>query len=310
MKQVKIMLDAGHYGKSNRSAAVKAYYESDFTFKFCEMLKENLEDYGIVADMTREEQEKDLSLESRGKAAKGYDLFLSIHSNAVGNGIDNSVDYPVAITMINDEKVSIDEESLAIGEKLAQVVEEIMQTTQAARTYTRKSSNDRDKNGILDDEYYGVLNSAKSVGVPGIILEHSFHTNVRSANWLLDDDNLRRLAVAEAKALAKHYGISKEEPEQEWYRVRTAWNKPESQIGAYRKYENAVDGCPENYGVYNNKGTELYRRRTEYVVKSGDTLGKIAKKYGVSVDSIIEANRSEYPKITADLIRVGWKLVL
>lgn len=55
MKQVKIMLDAGHFGKYNQSTAVKAYFESDFTFKFCNMLKENLEDYGILADITREQ---------------------------------------------------------------------------------------------------------------------------------------------------------------------------------------------------------------------------------------------------------------
>jgi len=33
------LLDAGHYGKYNRSTAVKVYYESDFTFKFCNLLK-------------------------------------------------------------------------------------------------------------------------------------------------------------------------------------------------------------------------------------------------------------------------------
>ena len=83
MKQVKIMLDAGHYGKYNWSAAVKAYYESDFTFKFCNMLKEHLEDYGILADITRNQQ-------------------------------------------VNDDKLTIDEESMVIGEKLVQAVEETM----------------------------------------------------------------------------------------------------------------------------------------------------------------------------------------
>ena len=40
------------------------------------------------------------------------------------------------------------------------------------------------------------------LGVPGIILEHSFHTNNRSAKWLQDPVNLRKLAVAEAAVLA------------------------------------------------------------------------------------------------------------
>ena len=111
MKEVKIMLDAGHYGKYNRSTAVKAYYESDFTFKFCNMLKEELTVYGIKTDTTRKDHAKDLRLFARGKAAKGYDLFISIHSNATGSGsVNNTVDYPVAITMVNDSKVTIDEE--------------------------------------------------------------------------------------------------------------------------------------------------------------------------------------------------------
>lgn len=48
----------------------------------------------------------------------------------------------------------------------------------------------------------------------------------------------------------------------------------------------------------------------EYVVKSGDTLGKIAKKYNTSVDNIVKANRAKYPKITANHIVTGWKLVI
>lgn len=317
MKEVKIMLDAGHDGKYNRSPAVKAYYESDFTFKFVNMLKEELAAYGIKADTTRKDQGEKLDLFARGKAAAGYDLFISIHSNATGSGVNDTVDYPVAITMVNDNKVTIDEESKAVGEKLVKVVGEVMQTTQAARTWTRKSENDRDGNGIKDDEYYGVLNGAKQAGVPGIILEHSFHTNTRVTNWLLNDDNLRAMAAAEAAALAVHYGVSKKddqeaEPEQAatWYYVRKSWEDSNSQTGAYLEKEDAVKDCPEGYTVYEAKITEVYTKERVYVVKSGDTLGKIAKKYSTSVDNIVKANREKYPKITADYIVVGWKLVI
>ena len=108
---IKIMLDAGHHGKYNRSPAVPAYYESDFAFKFTNMLAAALQAYGFAVGTTRPEQAKDLALQSRGKAAAGYDLFISIHSNAVGSGVNNSVDYPVAITMVDNERLSIDEVS-------------------------------------------------------------------------------------------------------------------------------------------------------------------------------------------------------
>ena len=48
----------------------------------------------------------------------------------------------------------------------------------------------------------------------------------------------------------------------------------------------------------------------EYVVKSGDTLGEIAKKYATSVDKIVQDNKAKYPKITPNFIRAGWKLVI
>lgn len=378
MKEIKIMLDAGHYGKYNRSPAVPAYYESDFTFKFVNMLKAALEACDFTVGTTRKDQAKDLGLTNRGEAAKGYNLFISIHSNAVGRGVNNSVDYPVAITMVNDDKVSIDEESKAVGEILAQVVAATMGTSQVARTYTKLSANDRDGNGIKDDEYYGVLHGAKLVGVPGIILEHSFHTNAKAAAWLLKESNLQAMAAAEAAALAKYYGMEKsqaagsQEPEKQqeaaatWYRVRKSWEDAASQIGAYRVKDNAIKNCPDGYTVYGDKGEVIYKNKTidtnankwyrvrkswedkdsqlgayklydnavnncpagyavfddngdvlyrnvaavEHEVKAGDKLGLIAKKYGTTVDKIVSDNKGKYPQITANYIRVGWKLVI
>lgn len=40
---VKVCLDAGHYGKYNRSPAVLSYYESDMTWKLHNYLKKELE---------------------------------------------------------------------------------------------------------------------------------------------------------------------------------------------------------------------------------------------------------------------------
>lgn len=380
MAKVKIMLDAGHAGKYNRSPGVPAYYESDFTFKFVNMLIKELQQYGIEAGRTRESQDKDLDLTARGKAAKGCNLFISVHSNAVGSGVNNSVDYPVAITMVQDNKTTIDEESKAVGEKLAAVVAKVMGTNQAGRTYTKLSANDRDGNGIFDDEYYGVLHGAKLVKVPGIIIEHSFHTCNAAATWLLNDDNLRRLAAAEAATLADHYGMKKgtpgtedqEEQKQQavqeantatwyrvrkswkdvqsqlgayrikdnalkncpegysvfdndgnviysnnaakatWYRVRKSWGDAASQVGAYKVYDNAVNSCPAGYAVYDDNGNVLYRNvsQHEYTVVAGDTLGKIARDFGTTVEAIVEANKGRYPRITPSYIVTGWKLVI
>lgn len=188
-----ICIDAGHYGKYNRSPAVSSYYESDMAWKLHLKLKRYLEAYGVRVITTRETQAKDLALEKRGKVAKGCDLFISIHSNAVGSKVDNSTDYPLACCSVSGK-------ADAIGQKLAKCVASTMGTKQSGRILKKKW-------GTAD--YYGVLRGAASVGVAGVLLEHSFHTNTAATNWLLNDSNLDRLARAEADCIAKHYGLSK-----------------------------------------------------------------------------------------------------
>ena len=65
------------------------------------------------------------------------------------------------------------------------------------------------QNSAHNADYYGVIRFTAAFGVTGMILEHSFHTNTRMTTWLLDDENLKRLAAAEAAVLAEHYGLKK-----------------------------------------------------------------------------------------------------
>ena len=187
-----VCLDAGHYGKYNRSPVVPEYYESEMNWKLHNFLATELTGYGIEVWKTRTKQEKDLSLSERGKASKGCDLFLSIHSNACGT---ESVDRPVVI-------VQLDGRGDVLGALLAQCIRDVMQTNDPYKVATRKG---------ISGEYYGVLRGAAQVGTVGMILEHSFHTNTRAAKWLLVDDNLRKLAKAEVKVIAEYFGVCGEE---------------------------------------------------------------------------------------------------
>ena len=60
-------------------------------------LKKELEAFGIGVVTTRTNQNTDRALYERGAASKGCNLFISLHSNAVGNGVNENVDYPVDI---------------------------------------------------------------------------------------------------------------------------------------------------------------------------------------------------------------------
>lgn len=201
-----VCLDAGHYGKYNRSPVVPAYYESDMNWKLQALLREQLESYGIEVKQTRTNKAKDLALYKRGAAAEDADLFLSLHSNAADA---ESVDRPVGIYLVDDDCSEIDERSKELAILLSQVVADVMQTKDEARTYSKLAGSDRDGDGLKNDDYYGVLYGAHQVGTAGVILEHSFHTNTRAAEWLLVDSNLAKLAKAEAQAIAEYFGMTK-----------------------------------------------------------------------------------------------------
>ena len=199
MQVIKICLDAGHYGKYNQSPVNKKYYESETMFKLTEYLKVELLEYkDCHVITTRKEQEKDLALYSRGKRAKGYDLFISNHSNAVGSGTNNDVDY---VVVYRGYKNKNNAERLGLG--LANAIADTMGTKQTPRTSTRKSEKG-------EWEYYGVLRGADDANCPLFyIVENSFHTNSESTEWLLNDENLKKLAQAQAKTIAEYYMLSK-----------------------------------------------------------------------------------------------------
>ena len=188
----KICIDAGHYGRYNRSPAVKTYFESEMTWKLHLLLKKHLERFGFTVITTRSNKDKDLSLYERGKASKGCDLFLSLHSNATGSGVNESVDRV-------DVYAPLSGKGHDIARKLANCIVEVMGTKQGGNVKTRKGNN---------GEYYGVLRGAAAVGTVGLLVEHSFHTCTRSAKWLLDGNNLDKLAKAEAEVLAAYFGVS------------------------------------------------------------------------------------------------------
>ena len=194
MNKVKICLDAGHVGsRYNQSPVVKTYYESAAMWSLHLKLKTALEALGFEVVTTRASIDTKLDVYDRGAASKGCDVFLSLHSNACGT---ESVDYPVvyrAYDGLNGSDV--------LAGKLAARISAEMGTAQAGRTAIRKNS--------AGNEYYGVLRGARAVGTPQYLLvEHSFHTNARAAQWLLSDIHLAGLALAEAEVLAEHYGLS------------------------------------------------------------------------------------------------------
>ena len=274
-KKLKICLDAGHYGKYNRSPVVTQYYESDFTWAFTNYEKAELERLGFEVVLTRTDKNKDLDLTKRGKTAKGCVLFISKHSNACGT---ESVDHPsIIIPRVEGEVIITDCSVLAnrIGDN---IVKEIG-TKQKAKVYDKDAGYDRNKNGKSgDDEYYGVMDGAQRTDCPMyMIVEHGFHTNTSTAKWLLNDSNVKRLAISEANVIANF--------------LKERYDLPTT--GTETQTENKNDFIPP---------TDTYT----YIVCKGDSLGKIAGAFHVSVDDIVALNNIA----NRNLIYVGQKLLI
>lgn len=186
-----VTLDAGHYGKYNQSPVNKNFYESDFTWKMCNYMAKFFKEADVKVRFTRSKKDVDKALFERGYYAKGSNIFLSIHANACDT---ERVDYPIVIRGYNEKETN----KLAL--KLAEKIQEVMNTLQDGRTAIRK--------GKTGNEYYGVLRGAKAGNVRyRFIIEHSFYTNKEAVNFLLDDKKVEKLAKAEVDVILNYFNI-------------------------------------------------------------------------------------------------------
>ena len=71
--------------------------------------------------------------------SRGCDLFISDHSNAVGSGINEAVDYVAVYHLTEDSTTRVDDISKEIAGKLARLIADVMGTSQGWRLVTRKS---------------------------------------------------------------------------------------------------------------------------------------------------------------------------
>lgn len=294
-KMKKVMIDPGHYGSYyNQSPVNPAYYESNFTWELALKIGAYLKQFGFDAALTRDKKDSDPGLVERGNMAVGYDLFLSVHSNGVADNAMNrreEIDYPVAYCMVDDNRFSFDEVSREIGLKLAQGVQEVLQTKQKAEVYLWRADWDRDGNGMLDDNYLGVLHGARLAGVPGVVLEHSFHTNTAMTNKLLQESYVEALAKKDAEVIAEFFGMYK---------------KPSVQMTSFGLCDNTVSVTADNIplykdaSMYNQVGTlkknENWRAVQSYSLSDGRKGFRLETGYYINGEQGIKVTKNQMPK--------------
>ena len=206
---MKICLDPGHYGDDYNPGVAAGYVESNFTWAYYFLLKERLEKLGVEVIVTRDAKNEypkksngKEDLQARGKKAKGCDLFISIHSNAVDNK-------PQINSVFCHWSVRSGGEGIAkkIGNALTVLFRDEWGQCDAPTFYAQESTK------YPGFDYFGVLKGASSVDVPGVIIEHSFHTNVTYCEWAMVPGNLEKMADVEVKAIAEYYNLGEPMPD-------------------------------------------------------------------------------------------------
>ena len=243
-KNIVVCIDAGHYkGRKLSGKNTYGYDEGIVTLKIALQLREELKKYGIDSYLTREtdnikiggyknktlDDSKHISL--RGEYAKKADLFVSLHTNANNSNANGyeTCDQPVEInkTIVLINKVARNSSKFV---KLAHEVGKAVTTAnyEAGVSTTKKftsvkkgkvkkwtdSYNDSlNKQGAVcsrfksNGDYYGVLRGASNVKVPGMIIEHGFHTVEEVRRLAMEEDLTQKWAEADAYGIAKGFGL-------------------------------------------------------------------------------------------------------
>lgn len=189
---VKIMLDPGHGSGPAHNRGFKQVdnlpycNEGDCNFIYArDFLKPALEKYGFKVDMTRGDIWQNPSLKTRGFMARGYDLLLSVHSNAT-NGQVRGVEVW--------DSTNPKESCKVLGDKICAYVSIALGTPNRGTKYRKNNAG---------SNYYGILRLGYAK--KNMIVEHVFHDNLQDAT--VYRKKLDKTANAVARAIAEFYGL-------------------------------------------------------------------------------------------------------
>lgn len=225
-----------------------AYVEGNFMLEVALELQQCLRhEYGIDSCLTRDsdtitlggytDDELDsahIALRGEYAAEQDCDLFVSLHTNS---NVENANGYetffqPLAINkpIIILNTIALQSETAIraankIGQSLAKSnyglglsnTDEFLEVTADAIGEWSKEYNDGldelgtvvIRTGKKNPDYYGVLRGATNVGIPGMIIEHGFHS-VQAVRQIAADEDFEQIwAKADAKGIAYGFGFTK-----------------------------------------------------------------------------------------------------
>ena len=224
-KAMLIVLDSGH-GGTDPGAINGSILERDITLKTTQYLRDYLSEYDVDVALTHEGfWGYEFSVYDRAMVArnKNADLLVSLHFNS-GSGATGSEVWVSA----NKSLYKYNAATTELGNRILSNLQGLGLVNRGVKTKLVSDSTDVYTDGTRAD-YYGIIryamrgtmidygvrtpvgavdaNVQNGEGVPAILVEHCFIQ--ADAEYVNSDDDLRRLAEADGKAIVAQYGLRK-----------------------------------------------------------------------------------------------------
>lgn len=282
----KVVLDSGHGGEDPGTIA-NGITEKDYTLKISEYIHKRLDEMGVPNQMTRT-SDVTLTPSERPKRVQSFYgngsdvIVVSNHINA-GSGDGAEIIYALRNNDTFAKKIATEFENAG----------------QNVRKYYQR----RLPSNPAKDYYYIMRDTPNNETV---IVEYGFADSTGDDVSQLKN-NWENLAEAVTKAIVEYAGGKYVAPlDSNYYTVKSG----DSLWSISRKFGITVDELKNANNLSSNllsigqnliiPGKDLDDIGEEYVVKKGDTLYSIARKYNTSVDNLKSINN-----ITTDSLAIG-----
>ena len=213
-ENIRIVLDPGHDNVCSRNHPELGFNEQDLNLKIAQACLDELNTYqGVEVFMTREDGScpdngvgsDDVTGRTAYAQSVDADLFVSIHNNATGLGYPSKANGAEVYISVHS---AYTQESRKLGESILTELTTLLDLSNRGVLTRVKPEKGYYEDGNVKDWYYLISTSVER-GFPGIIIEHAFMDNPHDNAILRDDEKLVTMGIADARGIAKYFGLEK-----------------------------------------------------------------------------------------------------
>ena len=291
---VKIVLDAGHGGHDTGAInESKKIYEKTINLKIEQYLKSYLDEYENTEVILTRNDDTFLEIYDRSMIARNQkaDLMISLHLNSATNTSINGAEVYVSNNTSLDK---YKKQTSILGEKILTNLNKLGIANCGVKTRLIPT----DETDIYSDgtraDYYGIIRYAMrgckidsgvikpagaipakvelGEGIPAMIIEHCFMSSNTDYQYINSDENIKKLAKADADAIAEHYSLKKKIVKQYRMKENMMIIGPDTTLKEIQATDPTATLVDSNSGM--KTGAKIKIEEKEYtLVKLGDPSG-------------------------------------